>query len=159
MSATGVQLAIDKIAKDIIALARAILEDDNISVNPKINQNTLKNSMLHRDINTIIKSQIGEDIVIDALFNHYVEYLERERPAKKGKKPPIDELKEWAAANGIPTDANTLWAVATAIWRDGHKGRPIFATMDKKLDGLYMDNWAEELKEALVDHLDNFFND
>lgn len=161
MSTTGVQLAVNKISKDMIALARIILEDDSIGTNVKdrVNRNTLKNSALYRDVTAFVKSQTNEDPVIEALFNHYVVYLEWDRPAKYGKQPPINVIKDWAAANGIPTDANTLWAISYGIWRDGHKGRPIFATMDKELDGLYMDNWADELKEALVDNLDIFFND
>jgi hypothetical protein len=76
-----------------------------------------------------------------------------------GKKPPISALKDWAAKNGIPTDAGTLYAISYAIWRDGHAGRPIFATMDKVLDGLFIEDWAPALKDAIFDNLDLLFND
>lgn len=158
MSKEGVQLAIDKIAKDMVALARAIMEDDTIGAINKVNRNTLKGSALHKDVTAFVKSQTNADPVIEALFNNYVEYLEWDRPEKYGKQPPISTLKEWAASNGIPTDVNTLWAISYAIWRDGHKGRPIFATMDKELDGLFLDDWADKLFNSLVDNLDNFFN-
>lgn len=159
MSKAGVQAAIDKIAKDMLALARVILEDDSISSNTKVNKNTLKNSALRKDVTAFITSQTDSDPVIEALFNNYVVFLEWDRPPKYKKKPPISVLKDWAAKNNIPTDAGTLWAISYAIWRDGHKGRPIFATMDRELDGLFMDDWADKLYDALVDNLDNFFND
>ena len=159
MSKEGVQLAINKIAGDLLALAGVILEDDTISTNRKVGTNTLRDSVLHGDLETKINQVNGDDPVIRALFNHYVVYLEWTRPPKYKKKPPISVLKDWAAKNGIPTDAGTLWAISYAIWRDGHKGRPIFATMDKELDGLFLDDWADKLHDAIVDNLDNFFND
>lgn len=159
MSANGVRQAMNKIADDLLALAAAVLEDDSISSNEKVGKNTLRDSALRGDLEAAISQTVGDDAVIRALFNHYVVYLEWDRPPKYKKKPPIDVLKEWAAKNGIPTDAGTLWAISTAIWRDGHKGRPIFATMDKELDGLFTDNWSDQLYEAIVDNLDNFFND
>lgn len=159
MSKEGVQLAINKIADDLLALASAILEDDTISTNDKVGKNTLRDSVLRGDLEATISQINGEDPVINALFNHYVVYLEWTRPPKYKKKPPISALKDWASRNGIPTDAGTLWAISYAIWRDGHKGRPIFATMDKELDGLFLDDWADKLYDAIVDNLDNFFND
>lgn len=160
MSKAGVQLTINKIAKDMIALARAIMEDDSIGTNAKskVNRNTLKGSALYRDVTAFVKSQIGENPVIEALFNHYVEYLEWDRPEKYKKQPSINVLKDWASDNGIPTDANTLWAISYAIWRDGHKGRPIFATFDKELDELFLEDWSDNLYCSMVDILDNFFN-
>jgi len=158
MSAEGVRLAINKIADDLLALAHAILEDDTISSNTKVNKNTLRDSALRGDLFATISTTSGEDPIIKALFNNYVVYLEWDRPPKYGKRPPIGELRDWAAKNGIPTDADTLYAISYAIWRDGHQGRPIFATMDKELDGLFNDDWSDKLFTALVDELDNFFN-
>lgn len=159
MSREGVNMAINRIADDLLALAHTILEDDSISVNTKIGKNTLRDSALSGDLAARIGQTNGEDPVIQALFNHYVVYLEWTRPPKYGKRPPISVLKDWAAKNGIPTDAGTLYAISYAIWRDGHQGRPIFATMDANLDGLYFNDWAGELRDAVLDNLDNIFND
>lgn len=159
MSAQGVRLAIEKIAEDLLALAQLVLEDDSISTNTKIGVNTLKNSALKGDLEQAITQTTGDDAIIKALFNHYVVYLEWDRPAKYGKLPPIDALKDWAAKKGIPTDADTLWRISFAIWRDGHAGRPIFATMDAQLDALYTTDWADKLYDSIVDNLDLFFND
>jgi hypothetical protein len=159
MSKEGVQLVINKIADDLLALATAVLEDDRIGVNEKVGRNTLRDSALRGDLAASITTVTGDDPIIKVLFNHYVVYLEWTRPPKYKKKPPISVLKEWAAKNGIPTDADTLYRISYAIWRDGHKGRPIFATMDGELDGLFMNDWADKLYDAIVDNLDNFFND
>lgn len=159
MSAQGVRLAIEKIADDLLALSSAVLEDDAVGTNVKIGKNTLRDSVLRGELAARISESYGEDPVINALFNHYVVYLEWDRPPKHGKKPPIDALVDWATKNGIPTDASTLWAISTAIWRDGHQGRPIFATIDKELDGLFTNDWADKLYDATVDNLDKFFND
>jgi len=159
MSSKGIQLAINKIADDLLALAIAVLEDDSVSANVKVGKNTLRDSALRGDLEKAISSTTGNDPVISVLFNHYVVYLEWTRPPKYKKKPPISVLKEWAAKNGIPTDSGTLWAISCAIWRDGHAGRPIFATMDRELDGLFLDDWADKLYEAIIEDLDKLFND
>lgn len=159
MSADGVNMAIGKIADDLLALANAVLEDDSISTNVKVGRNTLKDSALRNDLAATISQTNGEDPIIKALFNNYVVFLEWDRPPKYKKRPPIGVLKEWAAKNGIPTDADTLYRISYAIWRDGHKGRPIFATMDKELDGLFTDDWADELYDALLDNMEKLFND
>lgn len=159
MSRRGVQLAINKIADDLLSLAAAILEDDSISTNEKVGKNTLRDSALNGDLETVVGRVSGDDPVIKALFNHYVVYLEWTRPPKYKKKPPMYVLKGWAEKNGIPTDADTLYRISYAIWRDGHKGRPIFATIDRELDGLFINDWSDKLFNAIVDNLDNFFND
>lgn len=159
MSAEGVRLAMLQIADDMLALAATILETDSISNNTKIGKNTLRDSQLREDLAVSLGQTTGEDAVIKALFNNYVVYLEWDRPPKYGKQPPISALKDWAAKNGIPTDVDTLWKISYAIWRDGHKGRPIFATMDAELDGLFYNDWADKIYAAILDNLDNFFND
>lgn len=147
------------IVDDLTALINAILEDDSISTNDKVNLNTLAGSNLQNDLAATIATVTGGDPVISALFNHYVVYIEWDRPPEYGKRPPISALKDWAARRGIPTDASTLYAISYAIWRDGHKGRPIFQTMDKNLDELFVNDWADKLFNAISSDLDNKFND
>ena len=156
MSKEGVRLAIHKIAGDLLALATTVLEDDSVGINDKVGKNTLRDSALRGDLETSVAN--SDDPVISALFNHYVVFLEWTRPPRYKRKPPISVLKDWAVKNGIPTDADTLWAISYAIWRDGHTGRPIFATMDRELDGLFVNDWSDKLYDAIVDNLDNFFN-
>lgn len=154
----AIKLVINTIADDLIALANRVLEDDTVSTNVKINRNTLKDSALKGDLFATISQTNGDDPIIKAFFNHYVVYLEWDRPPEYGKQPPISALKSWAEKNNIPTDAETLWAISYAIWRDGHKGRPIFATMDAQIGNLFADDWADKLYDAITGELDNFFN-
>lgn len=158
MSAAAVSLVYNAILGDLLALASIVLEDDSISTNTKIGRNTLANSQLKEDLFGSVSQTGGADAVVKALFANYVIYLEWDRPPMYGKRPPISALKDWAAKNNIPTDAGTLHAISYAIWRDGHTGRPIFATMDKALDGLFQDDWAAALRDAITDNLDKIFN-
>lgn len=158
MSAAGVQKAVDKIAYAFYALIEAVFEDDSVSTNIKVNRNTLAESALRYDL-FVQQLTDSEDIVLQALFNNYVVYLEWDRPPFYGKQPPIDALKDWAEKNGIDTDANTLWAISYAIWRDGHTGRPIFATIDREIDKRFMGEWSDSIFEALTAELDLYFND
>lgn len=157
MSAAGMQAAVFRIADDFLKAIGDIFDDDTISTNIKVGKNTLRNSAL--DNSLFVNISKTENPVLEAMFNDYVVYLEWDRPRKYGKRPPIAVLKDWAAKNGIPTDADTLWKISNAIWRDGHVGRPIFATMDTVLDGLFMDQWADQLFTALTADLDQLFND
>lgn len=157
MNTQLISLAIQRIAADLVALAQTVLEDDSVGVNIKVGRNTLKDSALHDDIARAVEAT--GDPVITALFNNYVVYLEWDRPKEYGKRPPIDVLKDWAAKNGIPTDSGTLWAISNAIWRDGHKGRPIFATLDKEVEEIFSGDWSDKLFNSLTSDLDNLFND
>ncbi len=154
----AVQQVINVIADDLLRIADLVLEDDTISANTKTGVNTLKDSALRNDLFATISETIGDDPVISAFFIHYVVYLEWSRPPEYGKQPPISALKDWAERKGIPTDAETLYAISYAIWRDGHTGRPIFATIDREVDIMFNTEWADKLKDAITAELDEFFN-
>lgn len=159
MNSAAINKAIATIEDKLYKIATSVLEDDAVGMRTKSPfKNTLKDSQMRAELFAAQVSTAG-DIVVEALFNHYVVYLEWDRPPKYGRQPPIDALKGWAEKNGIDTDASTLWAISYAIWRDGHKGRPIFATMDKLVDTAYGAEWADALFTGITDDLDNLFND
>lgn len=149
--------AFETIAADLLALAVTILEDDSISTNIKVMRNTLADSKLRDDVYTKV-TESTDSVIVTAFFNNYVGYLEWDRPAEYGKQPPIDALEDWAASNGIPTDAETLWAISYAIWRDGHVGRPIFKTITDNLDRLFETDWFDQIFNEIINDLNNFFN-
>ena len=159
MTNEGLNKVIAKIADEVVTLAQIILEDDSISSNPKSGKNTLRDSALKFDIPTSTSLFAGGDTVIKVLFNNYITYIEEGRAPRTGKKPPISALKDWAEKNGIPSDNNTLWAISTAIWRDGYAGRPIFATLEKEIDKMFDNEWAEQIFNNIVEALENFFVD
>lgn len=148
---------VNKIAEEILTLANLILEDDNISKNVKINKNTLRDSSLRNNIVSKIES-LDEPIVINTLFDNYINFIEWDRPKEYGKQPPIDSLRNWAMSRGIPTDNSTLFIISRAIWRDGHKGRPIIATLEKEIEKSFEDGIFEELFEAIIKELTDYFN-
>lgn len=151
------QNIIEAIANDVLTLSHLILEDDSISINKKINKNTLNDSKLNKDIKTQIAS-LNEPVVIEALFNNYINFIEWDRPPGYGKQPPIDKLRDWALSRNIPTDNNTLFAIAKAIQRDGHEGRPIIATLEKEIAESFDKEFYDKLFDATINELTNYFN-
>lgn len=143
------------VATDIMGLAQLAMEGD-IGINEKVDRNTLKDSNLYKSIKTEIQN--SNDIVINALFQHYINYIEWDRPPEYGDKPPIDELKDWAESRGISTDNATLWAISTAIWRDGHDGRPIIEMFNNLIEFSFNEYWAEDLFNSTIDELIKYFN-
>lgn len=147
---------VEAIGNDILTLVNIIFEDDSISNNRKVGKNTLKNSALRNDVET--KVIASDNAIIQTFFNHYIIYIEKGR--KKGaKRIPIDALRDWALRKGIPTDNNTLYAIQTAIVRDGIKGRPILATLENNIEELFEKQYFDELFTAIITELQNFFKD
>lgn len=148
---------IEAIANDVLALSHLILEDESISKNKKVNKNTLRDSQLNKDL-AISTSYTSEDILIKAIFNNYVGFIEWDRPKEYGDKPPIDSLRDWALSRNIPTDNSTLWAISTAIWKDGHEGRPILETLEKEIEESFDTEMYDKLFESIIDEITKYFN-
>lgn len=147
--------AIDQITNEIAILAGDIFKDDKISRNPKVNKNTLRKKA--KDVNVSWRAANG-NIVIEAYFDNYITFLEKGRAPRKGKFPPLDELRDWALSRNIPSDNSTLFLIARAIWRDGHEGRPILATLEERIDSKFETEWYDQLFEATIDELNKYFN-
>lgn len=154
----GIDIAMERIADDLLALSALVLEDDTVSANRKTLENTLRDSQLRDDLFATVSQTTGDDPVVSAFFNNYVVFLEWNRPPKYGYPPPIDVLVDWAAKRGIPTDNDTLYAIRHAIWRDGHEGRPIFATIARESERLFEQEWGPWLFEAIIEDLTKYFN-
>jgi len=148
---------IEAIANDVLVLSHLILEDESISKNKKINENTLRDSQLNEDL-AVSTSYTSENVLIKAIFNNYVGFIEWDRPERYGDKPPIDALRDWALSRGIPDDNATLWMISTAIWRDGHEGRPILATLAKEIEVSFDKEMYNKLFESIIDELIKYFN-
>ncbi|HML64340.1 MAG TPA: hypothetical protein PKC55_05870 [Dysgonomonas sp.] len=151
----AVKKVIDQITNEIAILAGDIFKDDKISRNPKVNKNTLREKA--KDVNVSWRAAKG-NIVIEAYFDNYITFLEKGRAPRKGKFPPLDELRDWALSRNIPSDNSTLFLIARAIWRDGHEGRPILATLEERIDSKFETEWYDQLFEATIDELNKYFN-
>lgn len=148
---------VEEIGRDIVALAQFVIDNDSIGVNKKSGKNTLKDSLLMRDVDSRVSfGSNGDNVVIEVLFNNYIDYIEKGR--RPGKMPPVSALKEWAQSRGIPTDNGTLYAIANAIKRDGIEGRPILATLEQRIEDSFENNWADKLFDAMTSELNTYFD-
>ena len=150
---TTLQKVINEIATDTLGLAKAVFKDDKISRNAKTGKNTLKQKA--DDIKLEVDTN---NAVIRLLFDDYITYLENGRSPMKGKQPPLDSLRDWALSKNIPADNSTLFLIARAIWRDGHEGRPILATLGEQIDKKFENEWYDKLFEATIEELNKYFN-
>jgi len=143
------------IATDIIGLAQLAMEGD-VGVNTKIDRNTLKDSYLYNSIKTQIIN--SNNIVVETLFQPYINYIEWDRPPKYGDPPPIDDIIEWAKAKGISTDNDVVYAIRYSIWEIGHSGRPVIEMFNKLLEHTFNEYWADDIFNAIISELIKFFN-
>lgn len=147
---------IEAIAADVLTLSQALLSDNDVGTNAKTGHNTLEKSSLKNNIEVNVR-QSGESVVIEALFDNYIDYIEQGRKPRTGKQPPTDALRDWALSRGIPTDNSTLFLIGRAIWRDGFEGRPVMATLEEEIDKQMDDKWADMLFDAITDELGKYF--
>lgn len=147
-----------EIAQDIVKAAREVMAS-SIGVNDKVGKNTLADSDMARQIDWNI--QFGDDVVIQTLFNYYIQFIEEGRPPKKGKMPPEKAIIGWLRRKHIVSSNKNIRSVAflirRAIWRDGYNARPILRTLEKETDRLWEIKWADKLFEALIKDLTEFF--
>ena len=146
---------IKSFAEDIVEEARKIMAS-NIGINEKTGTNTLKDSNLYKQIDWSFREE-GEDIIIDTLFNFYITFIEWERPKNYGKMPPISVIQKYIA----PLNKNirsTAFVIARAIQRDGHKGRPILATLFKNTGEKWDNELSYKLFNEIIKDLTAYFN-
>ena len=151
---------IKSFAEDIVEEARKIMAS-NVGINEKTGTNTLKDSNLYKQIDWSFRQE-GEDIIIDTLFNYYIVYIEWTRPPGYGKMPPIDAIVKWLKRKHIvPNNKNirsTAFLIARAIQRDGHRGRPILATLFKNTDEKWDKELSYKLFNEIIKDLTAYFN-
>ena len=147
-----------EIAQDIVKAAREVMAS-SIGVNDKVGKNTLADSDLARQIDWNI--QFGDDVVIQTLFNYYIQFIEEGRKPKTGKMPPEYAIIKWMRRKHIVSSNKNIRSVAflirRAIWRDGYNARPVLKRLEKETDRLWESKWADELFEALIKDLTEYF--
>lgn len=144
---------------DMVQAARDIMDSD-VGINEKVGKNTLSHSDLYKNIDTQI-IQGSDNIVLRMMFNYYIEYIEWTRPKRYGKRPPVADIIVWLRKKKIPTHNRNImsaaYAISYAIWRDGHKGRPIFRTLEEQLDDRWEKDWSETLFNDIIKELTLYF--
>ena len=157
-----VQLAkiIQEITQDILKGVRDIMDSD-VGINQKVGINTLHNSNLYNQIKQSWK-ETGDNVVIDTFFNHYISYIEWDRPPKYGKMPPVIEIIKWLRRKHIVSSNDNImsvaYAVRYAIWRDGYKARKVMEALDKYVDSEFDKRYADMIFDALFKEVDDYFN-
>ncbi|SBW07054.1 hypothetical protein [uncultured Dysgonomonas sp.] len=153
---TAITKVIEAIAADVLKLSQTILSDNKVGTNAKTGKNTLKSSTLQESVRVEIR-KIGDSVVIETLFDNYIDYIEQGRKPCTGKQPPIDALRDWALSRGIPTDNSTLFLIGRAIRRDGYRGRPVLAMLEEEIEKQWDGKWADMLFDAITDELSKYF--
>ena len=158
-----VQLAkiIQEITEDSGKGARDIMASD-VGINQKVGKNTLVGSNLYRQISTSWK-ETGDNIVIDTFFNHYIGYIEWDRPPEYGDPPPVIEIIKWLRRKHIVSSNENInsvaYVISRSIWKKGHKGRKIFDMLDKYVDSGFENKYADMIFDALFKEVDDYFSD
>lgn len=134
---------IETIANEILTLAHTLMESPEMG---------LRQSALNRDVQVVVSSY-ENPVVIETVFNDYIDYIEQGRKPMTGKQPPIDALRDWALAHGIATDNSTLFLISRAIWRNGYEARPILATLEQEIDERWESEWADMIFEEIMNQL------
>ena len=146
-----------EIAQDIVKAAREVMAS-SIGVNDKVGKNTLADSDLSRQIDWSI--QFGDDVVIQTLFNYYIQFIEEGRKPKTGKMPPEYAIIKWMRRKHIVSSNRNMRSIAflirRSIWRDGYNARPVIKTLSDRTDALW-DKWAEQLFNCLIKNIKDFF--
>lgn len=152
---------IQEITEDIIRAARQVMSSD-VGINEKVGKNTLVGSNLYKQISTSWK-ETGDNVVIDTLFNHYIGYIEWDRPPEYGDPPPVIEIIKWLRRKHIVSSNENIKSVAyvisRSIWKKGHKGRKIFDMLDKYVDSGFENKYADMIFDALFKEVDDYFSD
>ena len=149
-----------EITLDILKGARDIMSSD-IGINQKVGKNTLVGSNLYKQISTSWK-ETGDNVVIDTFFNHYISYIEWDRPPKYGKMPPVFEIIKWLRRKHIVSSNKNIKSVAyvisRSIWEKGWKGRKILEALDKYVDSNFDEKYADMIFDALFQEVDDYFS-
>lgn len=137
---------VGSMASDILALAHEVLNDYS-----------LRESNLYKNID-VLEQHTDGSVVVSLLLDNYAEFVERGRKPMSGRKPPIDALRDWALARNIPTDNPTLWAISTAIQRDGYEARPILSVLEQRIESYMENEWSDMLFDTLSEALNEYFD-
>lgn len=148
-----------EIAQDIVRAAREVMAS-SVGINDKVGKNTLVDSDLSKQIDWKIDFS-GERVIVDTLFNYYIQFIEEGRKPQTGKMPPEDAIIKWMRRKHIVSSNKNIRSVAflirRAIWRDGYNARPILKTLSDNVDDLWETKWADQLFEALIKDINEYF--
>lgn len=144
----------------LLKAARLVMSSDR-GINPKTGTNTLIGSDLSKQIRLQNDLSDLDGILVDVIFNGYMEYVERGR--KPGARwvpegPIIDWLKRKHIVSSNENVRSVAYLVRRSIYEKGIKGRPLMDAIIDEGDRLFNDTYAEAMVDAALAPVTEFFN-
>jgi len=136
---------IKNVAEDALTLAQWVMDKQGLA-----------DSKLREDIDYMITH--SDNVMIELLFNDYITYIEKGRKPNSSI-PPISTIRDWALRKNIPTDNDTLYAIAKAIARDGIAPRPIMDLLITELEKAFENEWSVDLFDFIVEQIQDLFDE
>lgn len=160
MKSADMAMVCRSIADDVVRAARTIMAG-SVGINRKVGTNTLVNSDLYKQIEWSIRFN-DSDVVINTMFNYYIEFIENGRAPMTGKWPPERAIIKWLRKKHIVSSNRNIRSVAflirRAVWRDGYKPRRVLENLSRDVDDRWEREWADSLFSSLIKDLENYFN-
>lgn len=149
-------------ALDIISTSRLIMSS-SVGINKKVGKNTLKDSMLYRQIDYDVNLNDGDNIVVNTLFNYYIVFINEGRRPMTGSCPKEKDIIKWLIRKNIPTSNQNVrdlaYLIRRAIWRDGYAARPVLDLLEKRVDDSFDENWSIQMFNQICEDLTKYFSD
>lgn len=149
-------------ALDIINTSRLIMSS-YVGINKKVGKNTLKDSMLYRQIDYDVNLNDGDNIVVNTLFNYYIVFINEGRRPMTGSWPKEKDIIKWLLRKNIPTSNQNVrdlaYLIRRAIWRDGYAARPVLDLLEKRVDDSFNENWSIQMFDQICEDLEKYFSD
>lgn len=158
--------AFEELANEMKKILRDRIEQ--YGTNPRTGTNTLKGSELEKSIE-ILPFKNGVKLTINSYWMFVARGWERTGNYNGTFVQFVNNVNDWVRRKGIRmgnmTQTQIVWAVVMNIWHYGIKARPFMVYDDSgdltvMLPTLedYIDKWLDRLFEAIINDLDNNFN-
>lgn len=162
INSSSINKIIRAFALDIINTSRLIMSS-SVGINKKVGKNTLKDSMLYRQIDYDVNLNDGDNIVVNTLFNYYIVFINEGRRPMTGSWPKEKDIIKWLLRKNIPTSNQNVrdlaYLIRRAIWRDGYAARPVLDLLEKRVDDSFDENWSIQMFNQICEDLTKYFSD
>lgn len=142
-------------ASEVESILYALMDDDRVA-NNRYPVKELRDK--YRKDEIVVKASAngsGNTAVIEILYGNLLEW---DRKPQAGNMPPISEIKEWAQQKGLKTDNKTIGLICRSLWMYGHSVKPLIDILEKEIDQLFENEWADKLYDLIADELDGLFD-
>ena len=135
---------INGMASDILNLVYLVMDEGS-----------LKENLLKKDVR--VKVEELKNPVINIFFDGYLSFIDSGITLGVIKNPSVSELRDWALQKGLSADNNTLYLVASGIWKLNQSGRPILSILEDEIERSFENKWADELLNVITVEIENLY--